>query len=112
MVADDKPRQIAASAGRPTFTLVSVACPLLLLCLYAVLSAPQGAHVYDNFASRNLGAGIAAMGMLFLFVGGLLIVGLVTSVVAIRRSEKPGWLSRVSLAAHALAMLTLFGKFF
>lgn len=67
--------------------------------------------MYDNFASRNFGAGIAAMGMLFLVVAGLLILGLVTSVYAMKRSEQPAWLSRISLALHAFAILVIVGKF-
>jgi len=91
--------------------MISLACPMLIVGLYLFLTTSRGTRLYDNFASRDIGSGIAAMVMLFLVMAGLLILGVVTSVCAIRRREQPAWLSRVSLAAHLLAILATVSKF-
>lgn len=84
---------------------------MLLLGLYLFLISSRGTRKFDAFASRSIGAGLAALGMLFLVIAGLLVLGLVMSICAMKRREQPAWLSRVSLAVHAVAVLAAVANF-
>lgn len=102
------PTSAVAKTPRAVGTVIATGCPLLLLGLYGFLVSPRGTRMYDAFASRNVGTGLVAFGLLMLVIAGILLVGLAAAAWAVLRREKPIWLARVVLALHvALVLLAL-----
>lgn len=98
---------LLAKAPRPIGTAIGACGPLVLIGLYGYLSTSRGTRAFDHFASRNLGTGLFAMAMLGLVIGGTLLVGLVATLWAAWRGERPRWLARTLLAAHVVVVLWL-----
>lgn len=90
---------------RPIGTTIGVCGPLVLIGLYGYLSTSRGTRAFDGFAGRNIGNGLFALAMLGLVIGGTLLVGLLATLWAVRRGERPRWLARMLLAVHAVAVL-------
>jgi hypothetical protein len=96
---------LLAKAPRPTGTAIGACGPLVLIGLYGYLSTSRGTRAFDDFASRNVGTGLFALAMLGLVIGGTLLVGLLASLWAVWRGERPRWLPRILLAVHVVAVL-------
>jgi hypothetical protein len=92
-------------APRPIGTTIGVCGPLALIGLYEYLVSSTGTRAFDRFASRNVGTGLFALAMVGLVIAGTLLVGLLATLWAVRRGERPRWLARTLLAVHAVAVL-------
>lgn len=94
-----------AKTPRPVGTAVGLAGPLLLLGLYLSLVTPQGTRAFDGFAGRNVGTGIVALAALYLTIAATLLIGLLATLWAVWRRERPVWLSRSLLVVHVVLVL-------
>ncbi len=101
------PPTLPTKVPRPIGTTIGVCGPLVLIGLYGYLSTSRGTRAFDDFASRNVGTGLFALAMLGLVIGGTLLVGLLATLWAVWRGERPRWLARTLLAAHVVVVLLL-----
>lgn len=96
---------VTTKTPRPVGTAIGVAGPLLLLALYLFLISGRGTRAFDGFAGRNVGTGIVAVAGLYLSIAATLLIGLLATVWAVWRRERPVWLARTLLAVHVVAVL-------
>lgn len=96
---------LLTKAPRRIGTAIGSCGPLVLIGLYGYLSTSRGTRAFDDFASRNVGSGLFALAMLGLVIGGTLLVGLLATLWAVRRGERPRWLAGTLLAVHVVAVL-------
>lgn len=96
---------------RATCTAIAAACPLLLLGLYGFLASDAGGKIYERLTGGDFGKNLVGFALLFLVIVGIMIVGLVMAVRAVRRGERPVWLARVVLAVNAAIALAALSKF-
>lgn len=95
----------SAKTPRPVGTAIGVAGPLLLLALYLFLESGRGSRAFDGFAGRNIGNGVFALAVVYLGIAATLLIGLLATLWAVWRRERPVWLARTLLAAHVVAVL-------
>ncbi len=102
------PDSAAPKPPRTVCTVIAGACPLLLLGLYLFLSSTPGVRRLD---ALGYGTSFVAFGILIITVAALLLVGLVMSVWAVVRRERPEWLARAILVLNALLALAGLNAF-
>jgi hypothetical protein len=93
---------------RPVCSIVALCCPALLFGLLMFLQTPQGHRFSAGLFERYFTAGpvlmLAVYGALWLCLG---LLGLVFTVIAFIRREKPRWLPWLAVAANVFAELVV-----
>lgn len=108
-VSDPGPCAAITAGPRSICAALSLAAPLLLAALYGFLVSDSGSRILSGYGSRNVGAGIATVGVILLAGAGIVLFGLVMGVCALRRRERPLWLSVVALALNSAIVLVAIG---